>query len=158
MTTKNLETSIDIDASAEEVWRVVSQLTHMPRWSPNCRWMRPLGVVREGAYTVNMNRKGGRFWPSISKVERFEPGLALTFRTVTNNSRWEFEMESTVWGSRLTQRRLVPATGTRLISVTIVKHLLGGEEAFDEEMLAGMRTTLAKIKAAVESRCPSSAD
>lgn len=158
MTTKNLETSIDIDASTEEVWFVVSQLHHMPRWSPHCRWMRPLGVVREGTYTVNMNRKGGKFWPSMSKVERFEPSLALAFRTVTNNSRWEFEIESTGRGSRLTQRRLVPATGTLLISAAIVKYLLGGEAAFDDEMLAGMRTTLAAIKSAVESRCPSSAD
>jgi uncharacterized protein YndB with AHSA1/START domain len=38
------------------------------------------------------------------------------------------------------------------MSKTIVQHVLGGEDTFDDEMLGGMKTTLAKIKAAVEAR------
>jgi uncharacterized protein YndB with AHSA1/START domain len=151
MTTKNLETDIDIDAAPEAVWGAVSQLALMPKWSPQCRWMRPLGAVRRGTYTVNMNRQGWKFWPTISKVERYEPYRALAFRTLTNDSTWEFEIAPAGTGSRLTQRRLVPPTGTLWVSYTIVEHVLGGEDEFNDEMLAGMRITLARIKATVES-------
>jgi len=45
---------------------------------------------------------------------------------------------------------LVPPKGTAWVSKTIVKHILGGEDSFDDEMVDGMNTTLTKIKAAVE--------
>jgi hypothetical protein len=70
--------------------------------------------------------------------------------TLTNNSVWAFEITPTATGSRITERRLVPQDGTTWISETIVAHVLGGEEGFDDEMLDGMNATLAKIKAAVE--------
>jgi hypothetical protein len=38
------------------------------------------------------------------------------------------------------------------VSKTIVEHVLGGEDSFDDGMLDGMLTTLAKMKAAVESQ------
>lgn len=37
-----------------------------------------------------------------------------------------------------------------MVSKPIVKHMLGGEDTFDDEMADGMQTTLTKIKAAIE--------
>ncbi|MGX9792676.1 SRPBCC family protein [Mycobacterium sp. MMS18-G62] len=152
MTKKNLDASVDIDASPDSVWSVISDLKRMPEWSPQCRWMRVLGTLREGAYTINMNRQGHKFWPTASKVDRYEPGRAIAFRTLTNDSVWLFEITATETGSKLIERRLVPQDGTSWFSKTIVAHILGGEDSFDDEMLDGMKTTLAKIKAAVEHR------
>jgi len=104
--------------------------------------MQLVGTLREGAYTVNMNRQGRKFWPTVSKLVRVEPNHALAFRTLTNYSTWEFEISSEATGSILTERRLVPKDGTSWVSKTIVEHLLGGEDSFDEEMVDGMQTTL----------------
>jgi uncharacterized protein YndB with AHSA1/START domain len=150
MTTKNLEASIDIDAAPDLVWSVVSDLKRMPEWSPQCRRMQRLGALREGCLTVNMNRQGRKFWPTVSKIVRLEPKHAIAFRTLTNNSTWSFDITPTATGARLTERRLVPQNGTAWLSKTLVEHVLGGEEGFDAEMVDGMNTTLAKIKAVVE--------
>jgi uncharacterized protein YndB with AHSA1/START domain len=151
MTKKNLAAKTDIAAPPDQVWRVVSDLNRMPEWSPQCRWIRLLGRLQAGAYTININRQGRKFWPTISKIERLEPGRVIAFRTVTNDSVWVFEVEATATGSVVTERRIVPAEGTKWVSRTIVEHLLGGEDSFDDEMLEGMNTTLRKIKAAVEN-------
>jgi uncharacterized protein YndB with AHSA1/START domain len=150
MTKKNLEASIDIDAEPAAVWHVLSDLKQMPRWSPQCRQMLLLGKLRLGAYTVNVNRQGGKLWPTVSKIEHLEPHRVIGFRTLTNNSTWIFEIEAAPGGTRLTERRLVPPQGTGLMSRTIVDLVLGGEESFDDEMLEGIKTTLAALKTAAE--------
>ena len=152
MTRKNLEARIEIDSAPEQVWGVLSDLKRMPEWSPQCRRMQLIGALRKGAYTINMNRQGWKFWPTASKVVRFQPNRAIAFRTLTNNSTWSFEITPTPTGSTLTERRLVPSNGTAWVSKTIVKHMLGGEDSFDDEMADGMNTTLSRIKAAVEHR------
>jgi uncharacterized protein YndB with AHSA1/START domain len=150
VTKTNLTATIEIQAAPEHVWRVVSDLRRMPEWSEQCRLMRPLGTVRKGAITVNMNRQGRKYWPTASRIERFEPTRLVAFRTLTNNSIWSFELAPTRTGSTLTHRRTVPPAGTTWISRTIVDHILGGQDDFDTEMSLGMNATLAKIKAAVE--------
>lgn len=150
MTAKNLEVHTSIDASPADIWLVVSDLRRMPQWSPQCRMMLPLGTLKEGSYTINMNRQGWKFWPTVSKVLRFEFNRAVSFRTLTNDSVWEFEIAQAAIGSVLTERRLVPPGGTKRFSENIVEHMLGGEVPFDAEMEEGMRTTLAKIKSAIE--------
>jgi uncharacterized protein YndB with AHSA1/START domain len=150
VTKKNLEASIAIDAAPERVWSVLTDLARMPQWSPQCTSMRLLGKLREGAVTINWNRHGNKFWPTASKVERFEPNRAIAFRTLTNNSTWLFEIASTATGSTLTEYRLVPPAGTTWMSKTIVEHILGGEDDFDVKMAEGMKATLANIKSAVE--------
>lgn len=155
MTKKNLEASIHIDAPPTAVWEVLSDLKRMPEWSPQCQRMQPLGRLRQGAYTVNINRQGRRVWPSISRIERLEPNRIMTFRTLTNNSTWMFEIEALPTGIKLTERRLVPAGGTRWASKTIVNLMLGGEDNFDDEMLVGIETTLVALKTAAEQTSPS---
>ena len=150
MTRKNLEADIHIDAPPHRVWSVLSDLKRMPEWSPQCRRMQVLGAVRAGVYTVNLNRQGRKFWPTASKVVRFEPDSAISFLTLTNYSTWAFEIMPEAQGSRLIERRIVPRSGTSWVSKTIVEHLLGGEGNFDDEMIDGMNTTLRAIKVAVE--------
>lgn len=150
MTKRNLEASIDIEAPPEQVWQALGNLTRMPEWSPQCARMYMLGRLREGVYTLNWNRQGGKGWPSASKVVAVKPPRHIAFRTVTNNTVWSFDILATSAGCWVTHRRTVPPQGTARVSAAIVKLFLGGEEHFDEETLDGMKTTLANIKATVE--------
>lgn len=144
-----LEASIDIAAAPEQVWAVVSDLERMPEWSPQCTRMKVFGPVREGAWTLNLNKDGWKRWPTTSRVVRFEPNRAVAFKVVENRMVWSFELEPTESGTRLTQRRDV-SRGQTAFSRNAIKLALGGESDFETKLLAGMNSSLGKIKAAVE--------
>ena len=147
----NLEATITIDASPEQVWSVVSDLRRMPEWSPQCRVMRPIGKVHEGTWTINVNKQGWKYWPTTSKIVRYEPNRSIAFRIFENQSVWSFDITPTAGGTELTQRRTVPPKGTTAVSRTMTEHLLGGNDSFEVELVEGMNATLARIKKAVEN-------
>ena len=68
-----LQAEVDINAPVTKVWELISDLTKMPQWSPQCRVMKPLGEVRQGARTVNVNRRGRLFWPTTCRITEFVP-------------------------------------------------------------------------------------
>ncbi|NMN98066.1 SRPBCC family protein [Antrihabitans stalactiti] len=146
---KNLEATIDINAAPEAVWTVVSDLKRMPEWSPQCRVMQPLGKLKEGTRTININKQGWKYWPTTSKVVRFEPNKAVAFKVVENGSTWSFELAPSASGTKLTERRDV-SNGTTKVSQIGIGKVLGGEPSFEVELVDGMQSTLAKIKRAVE--------
>ena len=143
--TNTLEASIEIAASPQDVWAIVSDLKRMGEWSPQCRRMRVSGEVREGAKTFNLNRKGLLVWPTTSKVVRFEPNRAIAFRINENRTIWSFTLEPTATGTSVVERREAP-TGTSKVSQFLVKTVLGGAEPFEADLIVGMNTTLARIK------------
>jgi len=148
--TTTLEATVDIDATPEQVWTVLSDLKRMPEFSPQCRRMIVLGgAAREGARTLNLNRQGWKFWPTTSKIVRFEPNKAIAFRVVENRTIWSYELEATSTGTKVTELRAAP-TGINKASNLAVNKLLGGVPQFEVELLEGMNATLAKIKEAVE--------
>ncbi len=105
-----LEASIDIDASPQDVWAIVADLQRMGEWSPpQCKVMKVIGgTVREGAKTINVNRKGLLVWPTSSKVVRFEPNKSVAFRIAENRTIWSYELEPTATGTKVTERRELP--------------------------------------------------
>lgn len=146
-----LEATIDIAATPEQVWAVVSDLKRMGEWSPQTRKMIVRGgTVREGTGTININKKGLLVWPTTAKVITFEPGRRLRFRINENHSIWSFTLEPTTDGTRVVHRREAP-TGTTKLSRTLVKYVLGGTEAFDAELTVGMNSTLARLKNEIEA-------
>lgn len=148
--TNTLEASIEIAATPQDVWTIVSDLARMGEWSPQCRKMRVSGEVREGTKTFNINRKGLLVWPTTSKVIRFEPNKAIAFRVAENRTIWSYTLEPTATGTRVVERREAP-TGTSKVSQFLVKTILGGPEAFEADLIVGMNATLARIKNAAEA-------
>lgn len=130
-----LEASIDIDASPQDVWAIVADLQRMGEWSPQCKVMKVIGgTVREGAKTINVNRKGLLVWPTSSKVVRFEPNKSVAFRIAENRTIWSYELEPTATGTKVTERREAP-TGTSKVSQFLVKTVLGGNADFEVELV-----------------------
>lgn len=149
MTAPLLQTQIDIKAPAAIVWGLISDFSQMPRWSPQCRWMRPLGPVRPGTRTININRRGALFWPTTCTVTELIPEQRLAFRVNTNRTVWSYELEPTADGTRLIESRHAE-NGVTAFSSIATKTLLGGASSFERELLDGMNASLRNIKAAAE--------
>ncbi len=143
---KTLEASIDVDASPEKVWKVVSDLKRMGEWSPQCKKMKVFGGdVRKGTTTLNINRKGFLVWPTTAKVVEFEPNKSIAFRIVENKTIWSYTLTPSAAGTTVVEKREAP-TGTSAVSGFLVKKVLGGTEQFDVELVEGMNKTLERIK------------
>ncbi|MDH6198353.1 uncharacterized protein YndB with AHSA1/START domain [Mycobacterium frederiksbergense] len=145
-----LQASIEIDAPVDKVWALISDLSRMPQWSPQCRVMKPLGPVRPGTRTINLNRRNFMFWPTTSRITEVIPGQKLAFRVDGNNTVWAYDLESTDTGTRVTESRHAE-NGTSAMSNALVNALFGGVPSFEDELVDGMHASLARIKAAAEN-------
>ena len=135
-----ISATVDIAAPAERVWELVGDVTRMPEWSPELRRLRVVGrsPVRVGSTLLGLNRRGLVAWPTSSTVTRLDPGRAVAWRTRESGATWTYELTGTGSGA-----------GTRLTSV--LGPVIGGAAGHDQELAAGIRTTLERIKAAVEA-------
>ncbi|MDD7811415.1 SRPBCC family protein [Mycobacterium sp. CSUR Q5927] len=146
-----LQAEIDIKAPVTEVWNLISDFRRMPEWSPQCRWMKPLGAVRSGTRTLNFNRRGRLYWPTSSVITEYVPDRKLAFRVTENHSLWSYELEPTAEGTRVTESRRAD-DGITSVSTFLTNKFMGGVENFEQELIAGMNASLARIKAAAEHR------
>lgn len=146
----NLEASIDIAAPPEKVWSVLADLRRISELSPTTLKMVALGGVRDGAFTVNVNKVGWKIYPTTSRIVRFEPNKALAFRMNENRTVWAYELEPTATGTRVVETRTVDARGLPGWLVQTIKVAMGGEEKFEADLVSGMQETLSKVKVAAE--------
>ena len=144
-----LQAQVDIDAPVSSVWALISDLRRMPEWSPQCRWMKPLGPLRQGTRTLNLNRRNRLFWPTSSVVVEVVPEKKLAFRVEANRTIWSYELEPSGEGTRVTESRHAE-NGVSAFSSLSQNALFGGTDRFERELLDGMNASLAKIKAAAE--------
>jgi len=144
-----ISASVELAAPPETVWELVSDVSRMSDWSPECRKIVVLGSPKQGVGTkfIGLNRRGWAVWPTTSKVVRFEPGKAVAWRTRESGATWSYEIAPTASGTSLTGRRELPSytIGTKLMAP-----IIGGAGGHDQELAEGIRTTLERIKAAIE--------
>jgi uncharacterized protein YndB with AHSA1/START domain len=144
-----LQAQVDINAPVSAVWSLISDFRKMPQWSPQCRLMRPLGAVRPGTRTFNLNRRNLMVWPTTSTIVELVPERKLAFRVNMNNTVWSYELEPTPNGTMVIESRHAE-NGVKPISTIAVNALMGGVPSFEDELVEGMNASLAKIKAAAE--------
>ena len=145
-----LQAEVDINAPVEKVWQLLADFRRMPQWSPQCRWMKPLGAVRPGTRTLNLNRRGPLFWPTSSVITEFVPQHKLAFRISENRTVWSYELTPTEQGTRLVESRHAH-DGISGFSAFATTTFMGGIAAFEQELVQGMQATLGRIKAAAEA-------
>jgi len=144
-----LQAEIEINAPVSKVWGLVSDLSRMPQWSPQCRLMKPLGPLRPGTRTINLNRRNLLFWPTTSTITEVLPERKLAFRIPLNTSVWSYELEPTATGTRLVETRRAE-NGVTAVSKAVTNAALGGVPSFEKDLLEGMNLSLTRIKAAAE--------
>jgi uncharacterized protein YndB with AHSA1/START domain len=145
-----LQAQVDINAPAPRVWALISDVSRMPQWSPQCRMMKALGPLRPGTRTLNLNRRKFLFWPTTSTVTELVPEKKLAFRVNANGTIWSYELEPTEKGTRVVESRHAE-NGVKAVSNMTVNALFGGVPSFERELVEGMNSSLARLKAAAES-------
>jgi uncharacterized protein YndB with AHSA1/START domain len=151
MAERLLQAQIDVDAPPAAVWALVSDLTLMPKWSPQCRMMKALGPVQAGTRTVNLNRRKLMFWPTTCQLTEVVAERKLAFRVNENNTVWSYELEPTETGTRVVETRNAEQ-GIKAVSNFLVGKFMGGVPDFERELIDGMNASLSRIKAAAEGR------
>ncbi|UUZ60198.1 SRPBCC family protein [Nocardioides sp. B-3] len=149
-----LEQSIEIAAPVASVWDPVSDVRRMSEWSPqvtSTRLRSSFDEVALGAQFTNRNIHGELEWTTRAEIVKFSPETELAFRVEDNWAIWSFQLTPRAGGGALlTQRRELP-DGLSDLSKELTDGFMGGQAAFTESQLAGMRETLEAIKAAAEA-------
>jgi hypothetical protein len=104
-----LSRSTDVDAPADRVWQLVSDLPGMGRLSPENvggRWLGGGTGPVVGARFRGSNRRGWRRWSTQVRVTGCDPGRRFAFDVSSLGlavSRWTYEIAPAGSGCRLTE-------------------------------------------------------
>lgn len=150
------EVSLVIDAPAERLYDIVSDVTRMGRLSPECTGGKWIGKAKGPAVDARFrgrNRRGLARWSTTNRVVEANRGREFAFDTLQSGARWRYRFEPTEAGTIVTEShemfRRRPAIAW--VYATLV---LGGAKDHDDEVRAGMRTSLERLKAVAEAPEP----
>ena len=144
------EVSIDINASPEAVYDLVSDLPRMGEWSPENiggEWQDG-GSGEVGDRYIGHNKAGDRSWSVPVMITIADRGKCFEFVTRPDEGpyvRWAYRLELSGSGTQVTEVWDVEQLPPALQSLT--------QDQLDERSRnteAGMATTLAAIKATAE--------
>lgn len=147
---RSLSADVVVAAPPQAVWAVVSDVRRTGEWSPECARVVPLGRPRRGVFLLGFNRRAKVRWTTVSRVGRYEPEREISWTVLTNRSEWTYRLEPQAEGTRLTETRRTPR-GEGAFAVWFTERLLGGQAAHDDELEAGMKAGLERIKHLAES-------
>jgi Polyketide cyclase / dehydrase and lipid transport len=145
--------SIAVDAAPADVYRAVSDVRRMTRWSPECFavlvWSRRDGHPRR---FVGFNRRGPWLWFTTCTVVAARPAQEFSFDVTTFGmpvSRWSYQMAPGGDGTELTESwRDQRGRGASLLGRVFTGRVAHDRPRANRE---GMRTTLARLKRELES-------
>jgi uncharacterized protein YndB with AHSA1/START domain len=146
--------SREINAPAERVWAMVSDVTRMGEWSPENQggtWMGGATGPAPGAKFKAENRNGNKKWNTVATVLTADPGRCFSFRVAAAGLKiadWTYTFEPTATGCRVVETW----TDQRgRIATTLGKPVSGVADRASHNR-AGMEQTLERLAAAAESR------
>jgi len=143
------EASIEIAAPPAQIYEMISDVTRMGEWSPECRrceWLEG-GEPKVGATFRGHNRNGPARWSTTAKVVGAEPGTEFAFTTIVRgreSTRWRYSLRPSASGTTLTESyEFVWAPIYLQIADVLMRR--------DKQLHKGLRQTLGRIKGAAES-------
>ena len=145
------EASIEIAASPEAVYDLVSDVGRMGEWSPEATgadWIDG-GTGNVGDWFEGHNQAGEREWSRACEVARAERGRDFTFvvgGVEDNCTWWSYEMEPVGEGTRLTERWWIVNKTPAVAAATPEQY--EARLAFTKTML---EETIAAIKVTAEA-------
>ena len=121
-----ISATVEIGATPDEVWRIVSDLGRMPEFSPELAKAFVIGKPGVGATVVGINRR----------------------KTRESGATWVYELEPTPGGTAVTGRRVLPRF---TIATSLLGPFIGGAQGHDTELAEGIRATLERMRASIEA-------
>lgn len=146
------EVSVWIDAPPKDVYAIVSDLSRMGEFSPECFRVEWLGGAKGPAVGVQArgwNRFWGVTWARSVVILTAQPGKDFTFQTIPEGA---FYQDSTIWSYRFAPE----ANGTRLTESYAIIYLSPWMRLFEivsrrpQNAPQGLQKTLDQIKDVVE--------
>jgi uncharacterized protein YndB with AHSA1/START domain len=105
-----------VDASPDQVYAVLTDVTRIAEWSHECRgaeWLDGANRAEVGARFRGSNQVNRFGWSRVCTVTALEPGRAFGYRTSggvpSDSTAWSFDLEPDGTGTRITQRYQVLA-------------------------------------------------
>ena len=148
--------SVTVAAPPGDLWDMVSDVTRMGEWSPECYSCRWIGKKREpvvGARFIGFNKRGWARWATTNEVIEADRGVAFAFRTRETGVVWGYRFaadpEASDGATVATESRDI--SGARTWLVRLAGPFVGGMDSHADELREGMRQTLERIKAAAEA-------
>lgn len=106
----NLSVSTTIDAPADVVFDLITDIDRMPEWSPQIsesRWVKGTsddGGAAVGAVFFGKNVAGTSSWSTKPKVTELVPGRVFEFNVpFPSRSTWRYELTPVDGGTRVTE-------------------------------------------------------
>lgn len=143
--------TIHIEAPAERVYDVVSDVTRTGEWSPVCHkveWTGGSTKPEPGATFKGHNKQGPMRWTRECRIHEAERGKVFAFSTYVGEkeaTRWRYTLESEDGGTKVSESYEPLAMP---FYVRIAEVLMGRKMA--EDTRANLRTSLERIKRAAE--------
>jgi uncharacterized protein YndB with AHSA1/START domain len=143
--------SLQIAASPERLWELVSDVRNMSRWSPEtfkARWIDGATGPTVGARFKGYNRWHAIVWSTTVEVEVADPGREFTFAVIMGGKRrtkWSYTFEPGDGGTLVTEART--PFSTPFFRRNVQRYLMRGHR---ESFKDGMQTTLQRLKVAAE--------
>jgi len=145
--------SIDIDAPCEEVWAMISDVTRIGEWSPEAvaaEWLDGATEAAVGARFKGRNKRRGA-WSTTSTVTSATPGRNFAFSVGRGETTWRFDLAPADRGCRVTESfEIVKVPGPLGRWSTKLGTGVAWENR-EADLVAGMRETLRRLKAAAEA-------
>jgi uncharacterized protein YndB with AHSA1/START domain len=148
------EVSLPIAAPAERLYDLITDVTQMGRWSPECtggRWLGGAAGAVAGARFRGSNKHGVMRWWTHCTVTKADRPSAFEFTVAESGMRWGYRFESdpaddasTVVTEYRDHARKAPA----IIQAVVRSGVIG--RAREEMLVDGMRQSLERLKAAAE--------
>jgi uncharacterized protein YndB with AHSA1/START domain len=150
------EVSIEIAAPPEQVYELVSDITRMGEWSPecySCTWTKGATGPAVGAKFKAKNKGGrGPSWFNTPVVTAADPGREFAFNRSgpgIGSYTWRYSLEPSPVGTTLTESFDAerPLGG----AMTWLTMKWTGSPDRDADLHEGMLTTLSRVKTAAET-------
>lgn len=146
------EVSIHIDAPPELVYELISQVTRMGEWSPECyrtEWVKGYDRPEVGARFKGYNKYRGFRWARTSQIEVAEPGKEFAFRTIPaflyrDSTLWRYVLKSANGGTDVTESFAVSFAAFNI-------RLIEEKTSRQDDTQRNMLRTLERLKAHAEA-------
>ncbi len=156
----NHSDSITINASPDDVYAIVSDVSRIGELSPVCQsgaWDDPAQAGKEGAWFTGHNAIGSFTWDTHCKVVVAQPGREFTFVNHGPNGefelvRWRYTLEPVGEGSRVTESwQVLPAYPDFVAAGDPNLDVKARVDGMAQMARDGIRETLANLKRVAES-------